>query len=906
MEARAGKGGKAEVEHKELIAEGIKDPGAAFLAAVEADDAVRIALVSIVDPRNEAVASVDRFEALVLHHGATLTVAELVLGVLEHAGSLSVELAEAAEGLVEERRSELPLDDDQAKRVEALICDRQVGERRRRRLLLWLWFAKRKVVRRAATARLTDPEEPYNAVSRQAIVLLGTYSGAQSRALLSAYAERQLEQPSPDPSQLQPNAEAALDVLNALYQPSDADVDLIARILAKAADRNLDVGNRLDKLFSRVTVKQIRCVVQHSEMKGKTAWLAGKFVPALINTRAAEIAATAGEQWWPQECLAVFATTAWEDYAERLYAVVLEQVYRTDDEAARAAIRQRVSARCRSTSSPLGSDMPRIGVRALLKLCLQGKIETSNPELQGAVEALGSEWLAKEIHAANWKSPDRAHRIGEVIAQAKGELLPQAIASALGGSERTATAVIKAASGPLLEPHVEPILKVVDDNETALTALCQVSELAAAETLQRWQRERSIVAFRALASTGHAEERLANIPKVVRRYGKHRAAERAELLMAYGARDDRVEVLCGILRDRSKPAGSSPHADDLINALGLLGEHLAAGLDPKQVVDVIGVVCREATQTGVRKAAYATLGEAAPTADVVDLLIERRGDEATASVQPAVSAALSRLADRLDAQAGDAAYVDRAEAAAQLARIDLDRAVVHARGLLAADKAKDRMVAAGILADSGSQQDAERLEAAVADEPSPDVRREFRRAVRRLRIGGSAAAHERLGELAGVRDPDAWERLNPDELYGGWVDAIVKGLDRVARAGSEGHFDTAIDQLGEIGKALLFRAIEVAGEQIGIKPVNRAKAAANELDYGDALNWQQINESWPWVHNFAALHGLRTEHIAARGSLTPPPDRTPDDLGTAYSFFQLGAQHCCDLLARTVAPGAGG
>jgi hypothetical protein len=799
----------------------------------------------------------------------------------------------------------LPVEDDQAKRAEALICDRRVEEQRRMRLLVWLWLAKSKVARKAAAGRLADPEEPYNLVAQQAIVLLGSYSGAQTRALLAAYAERHLEPPAPDPSQPQPSPEAALYVLNALGQPSDGDVDLIGQILAKAADRNLDVGSRLDKLFSRVTVKQIRCVVQHSEMKGKSAWLAGKFVPALINARPAEIAATAGEQWWPQECLAAFATTAWEKYGDRLYGVVLEQVYRTDDGAARATIRQRVSARCQSTSSPLGTGMPRIGVRTLLKLCLQGKIETSNPELQAAVEAVDSKWLAKEIDGANWKLPDRAHRIGEVIARAKAELLPQAIASALGGNERTARAVIRGASGPLLDPYVEPILKVVDDNEAALTALCQVSELAAVETLQRWQREHSIVAFRALASTGHAEQRLASIPKVVRRYGQHTAAERRELLVGYGPTDERVDVLCGILRDRSKPAGSSPHADDLINALGLLGEHLAGGLDPDEVLHDIGVVCREARQPGVRKAAYAALGEATATGSVVDLLIERQDGEA-ASARSAAGAALSCLAEKLDARAGDPAAANRAEAAAQLARIDSARAVVHARELLTADEAEDRMLAAGILAASGDQDDAERLEAAATDEPSPNVRREFQRAIRRLRIGDSAAAHERLGELAGIADTSKWEALQPAELYGPWVDPLVRGLDRVARAESSHDFGTAVDQLDEIAKALVFRAVEIAGDQIGIDERKRAKAATNDLDYGVVLNWQQLSQGWSWIHYFGSLHDLRTEHIAARGSVTPPPVRTDDDLATAYSFFKLGAQRCCDLLARTVAPGAGG
>ncbi len=192
------------------------------------------------------------------------------------------------------------------------------------------------------------------------------------------------------------------------------------------------------------------------------------------------------------------------------------------------------------------------------------------------------------------------------------------------------------------------------------------------------------------------------------------------------------------------------------------------------------------------------------------------------------------------------------------------------------------------------------MQETLADEPSEDVRKEIRRAIRRLRVGDSAAAHERLGELAGVADQESWTSLDPSAVYGSWTAAIVEGLDRVARADSQADYGTAIDQLDEVAKALLYRAIELAGDQAAIKEGNRAKAATNDLEYGSVLGWQTLNQVWPWVHNLGALHQLRTEHIAARGTVAPPPVRSSDDLTTARSFFKLGTAPCCELIRKCV------
>ncbi|MDP2859166.1 MAG: hypothetical protein Q8P50_14475, partial [Bacillota bacterium] len=693
------------VDYRNLVSYTISDPTEAFQAALAANDPLAIALVSILDRRSGGPISVERLSAFASCYGATPTVVELVLGVLEHAATLPGGLPEAAESLVKKEYRALPLDGEQAKRVQALVCDRQVEERRRGELLAWLWWAANRVALRAAFSRLQDFEEPYGPVAEVAIRILGASRRAQARRLLEAYAERHLEPGAPEPGKPQLTPEASLFVLDALQEPGDDDVALIARVLARVGERGLGIGNRLDKLLGRMTVNQIASLVQQLGTKMEAGWLIGQLLPALINVRAKDIAPTVGEEWWPRDCLGVFATTDWENPDDRLYPVVLEGLYRTDDESARTAIRQKVSMRCRNTSSVAKSDMPCVGARALLKLALRGEIPTTDPDLIAGLEAVDLAALWVEIAAASWKSTERARRLGHIVAQAKGELLQVVIEAAVDMSSRIALAVIEGATASLLDPYIDAILKVVDDNEIALAALCQMSESAAGQTLARWQMDHSMAAFRALALTIHVEERLAAIPSAVRMYREHTPAERAELLAVYGHRDERIDVLCSILSDRSNPPATRPDTDDLVQALSLLGEHLAGGLEPERVLDAIRVVCREERQQVVRKAAYAALSEGIPTAGVVELLLERQNGEA-APVQAAVKAALAKLADKLDAEAADPTASSRAEAAEQLAYINPARAVVHARSLLEATEAKDRRLAASILGASGSPEDA--------------------------------------------------------------------------------------------------------------------------------------------------------------------------------------------------------
>jgi len=888
------------MNYEELIADTFADPIGAFRAALEASDPTAVALVSVLGSTADASTTVARFEAFVSHFGPTPVTTDLVLGILERRESLPEELIDAAYDQARHRDPSLPINANEAKRIHDLVRNPEVEAGRRSRLLLWLHLEDPSAARDTAKVLLADPNESFSIAAHQAILIMGLHDDQEARSLLEAYAERQFQNVAPEPGKPPPHPEAALIVAGAIANPTDADLPLIGRLVTGAAERQLGIGEHLKRLFPRLTMEQIGDLVGHLQRQGHITWLAEQFVPALIAVRAADMASIADAEWWPTDCLPVFAQTRWEQYDDRLYPKVLTGLHRTGDETSCQLIREGVRDRCQQTNSPEAGEMPRIGARALLNLSLREMIPTTDPDLLAALAALGDEPLADEIIAARWKLPRRARRLGHIVAQVDASLLPSLVELALDRGSDTAIGVIDGATAPLMDPHVDGILNVVGHDQAVLAGLCEISDTAAQRTLQRWESEHDMISFRALESTSYADNRLSTIPTVVRPYGELSPAERAELLDACGPTEERVELLCGILEDRSNPPGNRPSTADCTNALDRLGEHLTMGHGTVRAAEVIGGVCNEVPALAIRKCAYAALGHAIPTPEVVDLLLERKEHETPKAV-PDVDAALGQIAHRLDQQARDLHGRQRADTVRQLARIDNRRALEHARTLLDEQDPGVRMVAAEIIGATGGQEDADRLEAVAADEPNLNVRRELMRSLGRLRIGDAAQAHERIGELAGIEDVEAWLALDPTKAYGPWVDPLLKGLDRVARAESTGDIGTAIDKLDEIAKALLFRAMEVAGDQVGVSKEDRAKAATNALDYGSVLVRQQLNQKWTWVHYFGSLHGLRTAHIAARGTVSVPPERTPEDLSTAYSFLKLGARECCQILLATLA-----
>ncbi len=184
---------------------------------------------------------------------------------------------------------------------------------------------------------------------------------------------------------------------------------------------------------------------------------------------------------------------------------------------------------------------------------------------------------------------------------------------------------------------------------------------------------------------------------------------------------------------------------------------------------------------------------------------------------------------------------------------------------------------------------------------SSAARREIRRAIRRRGIEDLAAAREELGDLAGVEDA-AWGKTDPKALLAQWGEPIVEGLKRILQAETKQEWGTAIDQLNEIAKALLFRALELDGASIGFAQNDIQAVASNNLDYGAVVARQQVLERWRWVRHLAALYELRTAHIVPKGKVQPVPTPTPEDWRTASSLFQRGAGECCKLILGAIQP----
>jgi hypothetical protein len=124
-------------------------------------------------------------------------------------------------------------------------------------------------------------------------------------------------------------------------------------------------------------------------------------------------------------------------------------------------------------------------------------------------------------------------------------------------------------------------------------------------------------------------------------------------------------------------------------------------------------------------------------------------------------------------------------------------------------------------------------------------------------------------------------------------------LNRIAQAETNDDWGTAIDQLNEVAKALLFRAIELSGASIGIKQPDIVAAATNNLDYGSVVGRQHLQDNWRWVRHLAALYELRTEHIATKGKLEVPAERTTEDWTVAQRLFKLGTGECCRVILES-------
>lgn len=861
---------------------------AAFADALNSGDPIAVAMASIVDPAVEGTTAVERLQAFLSHDHGREVDTQLVLGIF--AFCEEGDLTQAAEAALQDKARELPIGQDEAKLIDVAV--RGDGPAARR-ASLHLWLHKHDLKAALATARtiLEDAARPYDPVSRMAILVLGMRPGKSEWRVLVAYANRHLEKQISE-GETPHDPQAALSVLNGVREIRD--IQDVGSIMVRLAALGVPVGESLDRLFRRLSKDQLRELVGLLGTPGHGAWLAGQCLPGLLRARARDTAESAGWKQWPPECLTVLAGTHWEQFDAKLYPVAVRALHQRDDEAIRKQVRVQARAYCEALSE---GDAVRQSIGSTcLQLCLSGVASLDDEDVLAILEALTAQELLGAIDKVAWKSAGRAEALGKLVAQINSPVLVELSKRRVAEQEQAVGALLEGAAGPQLDERAAELVSAVKSSQKALGTLAGLSESAAEAVLAVWTAENSMTAFRALAGSSRAEERLESIPAQVREYQLYSPDERRELLEAYADREDRGNVLLGILSDWAKTGKNRPQREDLTDSLYLLGDELAARMDVDEALPLLTDIC-QSPDILVRRAVYRALGRGRVTGALVDVLLERHQHEVP-GVKNDVRGALDAVADNLDRLAGDPDVEDHGEATRLLARIHPARALPHARELLDAKRSQDRLIAAQILGQSGMPDtDAEILrQRAKESEPEAAVREEMVRAARRLEVGDTFDAHMRIGELVGIGDQAAWARLDPNEVWGRWVNLLVSGLNRLSKAEASGMWGEAVDALDEVAKTLFFRAIEVHGEEINLSQKVRTRVEVNKEDYGAILYTQHIISNWKWASYFGSLHNRRTAHLAKKGETEPVPEPTDSDLEFAYDLFRLGGATCCFLL----------
>ncbi len=299
--------------------------------------------------------------------------------------------------------------------------------------------------------------------------------------------------------------------------------------------------------------------------------------------------------------------------------------------------------------------------------------------------------------------------------------------------------------------------------------------------LERWTSTHDVTAFEALEESKHDVARLDVVPEAVRTYpGALSTRSRQQLLETYGAQRDRRTLLVGKLEDRKAAQPKQrPTSALLVLALEMLSEDLA-GEDPAETLDVLAEICSKYRDVPVRVAVYEVLGHCRPTKPVIDLLLRRKTDDGAAS--KAVSDAVSSAGRALVDWAASSVGAEHAEVLERLTLVDPPSALPFARAILDldTDSPSHRALAAEILGDHGDDSDIERLEAAHRQEPDPDTEEAMAMAIRKRKVGTLAAAHLRLGELAGLAE-QPWQSLDEKTTWDNRGAALVEALDPARR-----------------------------------------------------------------------------------------------------------------------------
>jgi len=736
----------------------LTDPETGFAEAVEAKDALGSAMVAAL---SERLAAPTRLPTVVKAHAGSFGVSETLLRLLELEEHLTDQLVTAVVELLV-NPSNLPLDESQLQRAERIALSTEARDDFRRKALWWIWCTdQERGIRISRTVISDDSEAPTAEVKNRALRNLALVGDDEVRGVLERFALEQFE-PHTDPERPAPVPEVAVKVLDELAKAENDDAMFAEEILAQCAKKDMALGSNITNLAKKVTRDKIKGIVGRLQKDEHVSWLNTHLLPPLIEDQPLEIARSISEGWWPAPCVDTLAKFPWETRDDMLHVDVLHGIHGLEDvDDAKVVIRHRVHQRCKATSSENVGEMPRVGVRAMLKLCLSGHVAPDDVDLVGSVSSLSGETFVTEVRRASWKKRERARRLGELLSHVHSERYVDVLSHALSVGSDTAVALAQGLDPEAIVDQANEVAVLAAGDEPTLLIMCERSTEIADLTLTRWEEDLSVSAFRALAGSAHADGRLEAIPKAAVAYDAISTAERTELLTEMGETPARLQLLLEILSHRTRPPNQKPRDHDIEAALEMIADHLAHGEDSGTVLSALRETCEEAINPAIRRSAYRAFSKAHPSSEVVEVLLAREGIEAP-QVKDAVRDALTEVADVLNASAGDPSNPERGSALSLLSLVDRQRAAAHARDLLVSERADDRRTAARVLAESGNaDQDGRALEQALEHEPKAEVQEEMKRAIRRLKVGDKAAAHETLLELVGLHDETEFLSIAP-------------------------------------------------------------------------------------------------------------------------------------------------
>ncbi len=672
--------------------------------------------------------------------------------------------------------------------------------------------------------------------------------------------------------------------LAALTEPRESELERVTGVLNEFASRGWPIGDAAG-LVGAMSVAQAKTLgaIENAD------WLNAQVMPLLAQAHGPALIDTMTTQVWPDGTRSwLIQSAAWHDYPpDEVYPPLLGAAR---DEAERKVVEQVVGSHCRDTLSEQASpqsQMPLYGLDLLLREALTGESSSARSVVVGLLGELDPPNRLQRYERLNFKRPSRATRLAHIICEVDVADAVAFFPALLDAGESSAEAFAEVLAEHADEDQMQQVVATASSSEGVLRVLAGWEHGPPAVT-RLWAAEENLHALRALVSAGE-EEVLVALPATISDTSNDLGYEvRAELLGLLSAHPQlEIEALTAVLRDASQ--------NELVEeALGRVDAHPAA---PADLVEAVGLVATRSRDLEIRRLCYSALGSLQPSRPTVDSLLRRHRDEVE-SLHPDVRRAIDRQVDSLRSQL-DGMELPSGEPLDLLTDLVPGEAVPYARLLLRDSRESDEWrLAIEILGHHGNEEDAQVLEELTSSLPDREVREAAESAIRRLRIGDIAAAHEALGEQAALGD--AWANLDSTAVWSHWSDALVEGLDRVAVAQGRNAYGTAIDQLGEVAKVVLYRAVELAEEDSGLGPKDLAAVVGNTANFGAILGRQSLTDKWRWVKQFAALYEMRTEHLSEQGSHEPYQRPGPEDLATAQNLFGRGLRGAAHVIVASL------